>query len=217
MRKLLASACLSLFAVSAAFSAPGGVTIISATGTGGFGDAGGVYYVSWTQTGAYSGVSIAASLYTTGAPASGNAYLTTKVGSGATAAQQVAAAPFTVSNTSPSLVTVLTGVTLSPGTYYLVLDLSAAGLVWQSNATATITAASGVTANSDSSGSLAASYPPASPGLAPSGLIDRTYSVTGTFLPPTVPALSPLGMLVTTLSLIGSGLWILRRYGHSLA
>ena len=85
--------------------------------------------VAWSTTSAYQNVSISAWL--SGSPAvSGlttgplEAYLTTSIGPGATSATQVASTVINVSLPSASSVEVslFSGLTLAPGTYYLVLS-----------------------------------------------------------------------------------------------
>jgi hypothetical protein len=83
------------------------------------------YATGWTQTGTYQNVSVAALLDTLQDPASGTAFLVDSIGAGTTVANQIAVAPFSVpafvSPFSSSFTTLFSGLTLGPGTYYLVL------------------------------------------------------------------------------------------------
>ncbi len=89
-----------------------------------------VIATSWSSTSAFTGVTISALLNAeifSGNPtgdATGEAYLMKAIGPGVTTAGQVAAASFTVPGTdlTPTDFTLFTGLTLAPGTYYLVLD-----------------------------------------------------------------------------------------------
>jgi uncharacterized protein (TIGR03437 family) len=81
----------------------------------------GAVETSWTQTGTYSNVSISAAL----ANGPDNVFLTNKIGPGTTAANVIASAtPAIAGQTSgaASLTTLFTGLTLGPGTYYLVVQ-----------------------------------------------------------------------------------------------
>jgi uncharacterized protein (TIGR03437 family) len=69
---------------------------------------------------AYTGVSISVALTGT---FSGTAYLTTQIGPSATASSQIATAPYSSSGPNAFQV-VLQGISLSPGTYYVVLSTS---------------------------------------------------------------------------------------------
>jgi hypothetical protein len=211
--------CSILLAVSLTASAD---TIVSRTGSSNACCFNFLSYASWTQTTTYSGVSIAAVLSSSGGTATGTAYLTTQVGTGTTVAQQVATAPISISNTAPSLITVLSGLKLVPNTYFLVINPSTSALVWNGSSPATVTAAAGVTVNNDFAnfGAVAA-YPPASTFGANKGST-LLYTVTGTLglgsssTPATgAPALSGWAMLLTAGLLCGSGLWLVRKYGQA--
>jgi hypothetical protein len=89
------------------------------------------FATSWAQTGSYSNVSVYALLAPgPNVPVNGSglgvAYLTNSIGSGTTAvSNQIATAPFSVpggiSQVLGTFVPLFTGLTLGPGTYYLVL------------------------------------------------------------------------------------------------
>jgi hypothetical protein len=199
---------LLLVLATALLAGPPPVNIITVTGDHKFLDGGGVYYASWSQTSAYNNVSVSIDLTAEDGSGTATVYLTTQVGTGTTAAQEIAHATV---NTGGIGVNVFNGLTLPAGTYYLVADLTNGTSAWSSNTTGIVTAAAGVTENSDSNGSAAAAYPPASTGLTPSGLKDRGYSVSGNLAPVTVPVMSPSAMIVMTILLIGSALFIIRR------
>ena len=209
MKRRILTLPLLLASTLLAIPAP---NIITVTGDHLFSDGDGVYYASWTQTGTYNNVAVSIDLRAVSGTGTATVYLTTKVGSGTTAAQEIAHA--TVNTNGTTGVLALSGLTLPPGTYYLVADLTNNTSLWVSNTTGIVTAAAGVTENSDSGAASTAPYPPASTGLNPSGLEDRGYSVRGTVVtPPTVPApaLSAWGLMLLTILLIGSGLFFMRR------
>ncbi len=88
-----------------------------------------VAYGSWTQTVATINTTISAMLSSTDQTTYGTAYLTTSVGPGTTDASVIASAPFTPDRiadvkdlTAETMLTLFTGLSLSPGTYYLVLQ-----------------------------------------------------------------------------------------------
>jgi hypothetical protein len=104
-----------------AFATP--ITIISATG----GQNGQAILASpvgesWTQTGAYTGVTISANLIG-GAGKTATAYLMNQIGPGTTALNEVTA-PFLISDSiaASTSITLFSGLTLSAGTYYLLID-----------------------------------------------------------------------------------------------
>lgn len=189
--------------------------------------------VSWTQTAAYSNASIAAYLARacfggcTG-PATGMAYLTTQVGPGTTTAQQIATTPISVStNNAFSLVTLFSGLTLNPGTYYLLIVSDTTNLIlgspisgwiltWAGSDSAVITCGTGVTPGPALFGPLPPTgYPPSNTFTAISPPTrNLLFAATGTPVLPVapVPALSTWAMLLTALLLGGSGLLLVRRY-----
>lgn len=175
-----------------------------------------VSYASWTQTVTYSNITIAASLYSDGGTATGNAYLTTQVGTGATAATQLATAAISIANTSPQLLNLFSGLTLGPGTYYLVINPTTESLEWAGDFTSpTVVVGTGITLNSGwSYFNTVATYPPATPfttGIDGSNKGNALlYTVSGT-LGGSVPALSTGAVVGATLLLGVSGLWLLRR------
>ena len=122
------------------------------------------HVVTWTQTGTYSGVVIAAELQSNNgnATVTGTAYLMTQLGPGTTAGNEVAP-PAAVSVFGVPAQNVLTplfsGLTLGPGTYFVLIDSSAQfGVGWAGTGTPVRTLGTGVTQGSDEqlSGNLAA-------------------------------------------------------------
>jgi hypothetical protein len=113
---------VGLFApIGTAFASP--ITIISATGGQNGQDVlSSAAGESWTQTGTYSGVTVSAVLIG-GAGKSATAYLMNQIGPGTTAANEVVA-PFAISDplASSSSIMLFSGLTLGPGTYYLLID-----------------------------------------------------------------------------------------------
>lgn len=81
---------------------------------------------AWSQTDLYSNVSVKAELDGNGTAINGTAYLMTQVGPGTTTANQIASADFAVTALpfGPDLTTLFTGLTLGPGTYYLIITAS---------------------------------------------------------------------------------------------
>lgn len=188
------------------------ITIIARTGTADGNYVTGTNYVSWTQTGTYSNVTIQANLFSAGGTATGNAYLTT--GATPSTSQIGATVPISVSNTNgnnPTTLTLFSGLTLGPGTYYVTISDPAYTLAWEAFVTGTTTTtAPDVTANSDGmSFGPAAPFPPASTFFNKG----QTYifSVTGGN-PTSIPLLSGWAMLGTALLLLTSGLFLMRLY-----
>lgn len=82
-----------------------------------------MFAVSWTSTVSFAGVSISIPVYS-GLNSPGEAYLTQSIGSGTTIANEIASAIFVfpnISSSSPLYTTVLSGLNLGPGTYYLII------------------------------------------------------------------------------------------------
>jgi hypothetical protein len=79
---------------------------------------------SWTETSTYTDVMISALL--TNGPAEGTAYLMTHIGPGTTTASEIAEDSFVFPN-APQVESLFTGLTLGPGTYYLVLGSTVSG------------------------------------------------------------------------------------------
>jgi hypothetical protein len=80
------------------------------------------YYESWTQTGSYTNVAITGTLTRVGFASDAMAYLLNQVGPGTTAANVLFSGPISGAN-------FFTGLTLGPGTYYLVVGSPSNGNV----------------------------------------------------------------------------------------
>jgi hypothetical protein len=145
--------------------------------------------VSWTQAGTYTDVSISAWLASgfpeVGLPASGTVYLTTQIGAGTTLADQIAQTPVSTSGNTLTETSLFSGLTLGPGTYYLITASSPGnGVAWGDYTGEVETADVGATLNADEVADQwylpEAAYPPASYLYAPTsdpGKFD--FAVTG--------------------------------------
>ncbi len=78
--------------------------------------------ISWTMNSSYKNVNIAAYLVGSNVPDSGTAYLTTRIGPSTTTSAQVDSSPITFPVFGPVWQTLFSGLTLGPGTYYIVLS-----------------------------------------------------------------------------------------------
>ena len=128
---------------------------------------------SFSTTAMYTNVSIEAFLAATPSPLSGLAFLTSQVGPTTTAANNIVAPqPFTVTSELPTFqwVTLFTGLTLGPGSYFVTLssDTFSLLLALGNTSTTTITEAPGVTrgldyfANNQGGTSVNAAFAPGS-------------------------------------------------------
>lgn len=196
-----------------------GQNIISVTGTSaGLDNEEATTQSSWTQTTTYTGVTIQATLDSCGGLAIGTAYLTLN---GTAVGNQVAVN--TAASVNPGggggdgTVTLFSGLTLGPGTYYLTINPTSTGEcdeLWQNiGGTATVTAGTGVTAGSSGAtgaGHTVAAYPPQSAFLDSGSFL---FSVTGTAAtggtPPATPAPSTAILLGVALLLM---FWYVKRY-----
>jgi hypothetical protein len=160
---------------------------------------------SWTFGSTFTNVAINAVLRTDTTPENVTAFLLTGIGAGTTIAQQLAttivAAPS--AGSGPTLVSVFSGLTLGPGTYFLVLNANTSGVgdtLWMESLNgATITAAPGVTHNIDNSVTATLNaYVPASNFHTITANLD--YTITGDTTSTPEP---------TTLLAVASGLIIL--------
>ena len=186
---------LVLLAVTLAILPPAAdaITIVSVSDSGtsgpGFLFLGGqfsnVVVASWTETGSFSGVTVKAAIGSVDSGfRSGTAYLTKAIGPGTTPTNQVVpqvgfTAPLVTSKFDPfPLTTLFSGVSLGPGTYYLVLaapfrDQSFSDLGWQFETSGLVTVAPGVSLGNYSAAntffSAVDSFAPASTFLTLSG------------------------------------------------
>jgi hypothetical protein len=186
--------------------------------------------VDWTQAAGttYSAATIAASLNTTnGSIASGTAYLTNSLGVGA--ANVTAPVPFTIpaTQTTSTLTTLFTGLTLPPGTYFLTISNGSGNLGWGSvTGGATEAPGTGVTVGLDLQD--LATPPPALPPSSATFVTPLTngsqrslvFSATGALgggggggggTPTGVPTLGSWAIVGTFLLLGGSGLLLMKR------
>jgi hypothetical protein len=151
---------------SGIFTAAAGADTIVVSNTG-FGGAvedspGEVLYTSWTQTGAFTDVSVSADLdgnFPYDQAFSGEAYLTTMIGAGTTVADQIAAAPFSVAAGASGPVLLFSGLNLGPDTYYLVVEDTSGDGGWDIVPGPSVTAP-GVTTISNHCQLYGTGYPP---------------------------------------------------------
>jgi hypothetical protein len=200
-------------------------TIVSELGgTGGTGGAPAFAAVDWTQTSTYTDVTIDALLEDDGlvAPAQGVAYLMSKIGPGSTSANEVTS-PFSFSvpygpGVSKQL---FSGLTLGPGTYYLVIEPTS-NFAWQEDTAPGQTLSSGVTQGPDELFSkTVATFAPAT-AFTPQVVIGsqnddtRWFSVTGT-LSSTPTSATPEPSMFVLLAIGLGGLLVARlRRGSQL-
>jgi hypothetical protein len=210
-------------------------TIVSVTGpvNAGFelGETiGTVIEVSFTITGTtYQNVNVSAVVGSTATTnPSITAYLTTQIGSGATSATEVAPPSTITPGAGPQNDTFFSGLTLGPGTYYLVLTGAANPSVqsWKATTTPTVTTDTGVTLGSigDANngtptpvGVPDGAYPPGSTFGAPTSTATVLFSVTGN---PVSSTPEPTSMLLAAFGFLGIGgriLWPKLRRGTRLS
>jgi hypothetical protein len=194
-----------------------GQNIITVTGTSaGVDNENATAQSSWTQTTTYTGVTIQATLDSCGGTVTGTAYLTlngTAVGN--QIAVNNAASVNPGAGGGDGTVTLFSGLTLGPGTYYLTINPTNTGEcdeLWQNiQGTPAVTTGTGVTAGSSGAtgaGHGAAAYPPQSAFLNSASFL---FSVTGTAAtggtPPATPAPPTVILLGVALLLT---LWYIR-------
>jgi hypothetical protein len=177
--------------VTSAAAARASSIIISQTHSDGFAQGvGGPFehklsILSWNQIDTYSDVAITVSLNGNDPSYTGTAYLMTKIGPGTTPADEVAQASYAaVGDFVLHDITLFTGLTLVPDTYYLVLSApqsASSSIAWAGTAaaTATFTRAPGVSGGAGLAIAQGPSpYPPAAV-YNPFFEWDLTYAVTG--------------------------------------
>ncbi len=211
-----------IFAVLATGGVGHAANILNITGPAPFGFANQIVMVeAWSQPATYSNVSITMPLMDGSldgpiAGVEGTVYLMNQIGPGTTSANEVAP-PVTISGLTGTFAPrmLFSGLTLPPGTYYVVLSstnsdnlsMSAAG-----TGASTVTVGTGVSSLGTGAESIAAPYPPAtSMALSVPGnlLIDVTGDLVSTAVG--VPVLDTVGVAVLMLCLAGASIYALRR------
>ncbi len=192
---------LRILFLAAALPAFAGI-IISESATPGDCCNGSAAYVSWTQTVTYTNVVITANIV---GPEKdfdqGTAYLMSQIGPGTTAANEIVA-PGAYSSSSPISIqmTLFSGLTLGPGSYFLVLAPVKGLLEWDAGTTPFIESlGTGVTAGSAGYFSSPAVFVPAS---TPSQTGSFIYSVTGDLGGASTPEPSTAAIVIAGLAII---------------
>jgi len=207
MRYLL----LTLLTAGSAF---GATTVVSDLFNGGSsGAANGLFVASWNQTGSWTNVAIGANLATNNglSTSTGTAYLMNQIGPGTTAANEVTS-PFSIVVTGNPGINVMTplfsGLSLGPGTYYLVIAPNNGDFVldWVLTGPPLQTLGPGVTQNPDQFAGSPAPFAPASSFSDTS--FSRIFSVTGDAVTGTsAPEPSTIGVI-----LLGAAVLAARSY-----
>jgi hypothetical protein len=168
--------------LSAAAPMFGDVIVSEAYSSGTSGSVNGFLAFSWTQPGTFDNVTIAAPLTSSGVFVStGTAYLSNKLGSGATSTNLLDTFDISTNNNDPSvLITLFTGLTLGPGTYFLSIQESSTLFSIEAG-TPVQTKASGVTQGADMIASGAVGTPAISTSFSDTtGTTQMLFDVTGT-------------------------------------
>lgn len=192
-----------------------GEIIVSDTAGGTSGSNNAFLAVSWTQTGTFDDVTIAAQLKS-GLPtlSTGTAYLSNDLGSGASAGNLLHTDSIMTNNNADGvLITLFTGLTLGPGTYDLSIK-GDGGLYWSEAGSPVQTLASGVTQGADLVASGTVGTPPISTSFVDLN-IHPLFDVTGNPVAGTTGTPEP-SMLVLLLVGLGSVVFarrLRRRYG----
>ena len=200
-----------------------GQNIITVTGTSaGVDNENATAQSSWTQTTTYTGVTIQTTLDSCGGVASGTAYLTLN---GTAAGNQIAVNNAASVNPGAGggdgTVTLFSGLTLGPGTYYLTINPinGSCDELWQNiGGTPTVTTGTGVTAGSSGAtgaGHTVAAYPPQSAFLNSASFL---FSVTGTAATGGTPAPTPAPPTAILLAVgVLLAFWYVKRYRRQSA
>ena len=139
----------------------------------------------------------------------GIAYLTTSIGPTATDATLVAETPFVFGSTSSTWVTLFTGLTLDPATYFLIIASPQRGTFgWTSGAPLDIVTANGVTDNSSYFASDDAHAPVNLAYIPGSDFVNEYLSVQYTVTGDAVPLPASLPLFASGLAGLG---WLSRR------
>jgi hypothetical protein len=183
-----------------------------------------VVSTSWSQSKAYTGVSIAALVDSAivGQTPTADAYLTTVIGPGTTTMDEIARAQFAVPATLPvcsisscgAMVTLFSGLSLGPGNYFVTMspDPLSSGIVgWFPALNPTVLVDTGVSEGTSFIAPAVASYPPASAftvytmGLPPIIFdVAMNFAVTGTTAIPE-PSTSTLIAFAALLLILSKG------------
>src|SRR5579871_3026428 len=138
--------------------------------------------ISFTLSSLWTGVSVSATLVGGTGP-TGDAWLTSAVGPGTTPASQIAFTPFSLPSPQAS-VDLFSGLTLSPGTYYLTLLNSGPTGAWVATPSPVVSAGPGVIQDTSYYASQpSALYPPANAFNFISGPVYELFSIDGTLAP----------------------------------
>jgi hypothetical protein len=180
----------------------------------------------WTQTQTYTDVSIEVALYswTPGAAFDGTAYLTNSIGPGAVQ-QALDKATYSgeTADSTPEMITLFSGLTLGPGTYYLTLASTdnigiQPGAIWDMECrSCSITLDSGVTLlsqNFASAQSENGSYPPGSNFAASSPALNLTVTGQGADIVVPVNSPEPASWLAVMAGLAAAAYASIRRRGR---
>jgi hypothetical protein len=158
-----------------------------------------VYAVEWSQSATYTDVDVTADLYTPGSPGTVDYSLVTAIGAGTSLALDEIAGGTVATPTNPASVNLFQLNSLGPGTYYLVLDSTAADTTWLYNypGQGSYTTASGVTFLGDDwsyGSSIDTTY---TPGSSFSGTtLPVEFSVSGNVVAPEPATLGMSGLVL---------------------
>jgi hypothetical protein len=179
--KVLSLTLLGALAFLPAAAPVFGEVIVSDTAGGTSGSISDFLAVSWTQTGTFNNVAIEAPLESdTPNFATGTAYLSNKLGAGAGNGNVLDTFNISTNNNDPStLISLFTGLTLGPGTYYLSIQPSSS-LFWIDAGSPVETLAGGVTQGADFIAPGTVGTPPISSTFQADTLTNPLFQVTGT-------------------------------------
>lgn len=197
---LLVTASARADVIVSTLGGEGGLGACISTGLLG-GDCPAIATASWSQSSTYTGVSISASLFDAFSVAGTiNAFLTDSIGAGTTVANEIASANVAYPVDIFGQLTLFSGLTLGPGTYYLTLHTSETA-DWLYGY-AGVMVAPGVSHLGDSKATCCAGYIPSSNPTFPLSQM-LSYAVTGTPAPAEVPEPGTAGLLGAGVVLLG--------------